>query len=146
MPDARRIKNEKARAFVGNELRLRERMSREAKQLDDVVGKLRDCQARREAAEAGGIPFVRQEGYGDWWVDARDAVEAARPLLDRKAKLAPHFAEDPDLGEDLESLTLKFEELLPAEREEWRRVLAEEIDEEHHEQSQRIGQHRGFRM
>ena len=61
MPDARSIKNVKARAFVGNELRLRERMSEETKQLDDAVGKLRDCQARREAAEAGETP-VRAAG------------------------------------------------------------------------------------
>ena len=146
MPDARSIKNVKARAFVGNELRLRERMSKEAKQLDDAVGKLRDCQARREAAEAGETPFVRQEGYGSWWVDARDALQAAKPLLERKKDFSPHFAHDPGLGEDLETLTRRFEEVLPVEREQRRRVLAERVDEEHREQRQRMSRDRGFRM
>ena len=146
MPDARSIKNERARRFVGKETGLRERMSKEAEQLDKVVGKLRDCQARREAAEADETPLVRQDGYGSWWADAWDALHAAKPLLDRKKDFALHFAHDPGLGEDLETLTRKFEEVLPVEREQRRRVLAERVDEEHQEQRQRMSRDRGFRM
>ena len=74
MADARGVRDGKARAFVGNELRLRERMGRDAKALKDAVGRLRDCNARREAARAGELPFVRQEGYGQWWADAWGAL------------------------------------------------------------------------
>ena len=146
MPDPRSIKNVKARAFVGKETGLRERMSKEAERLDDAVGKLRDCAATRKAAEADQTPFVRQGGYGSWWADASDALHAAKPLLERKKDFAPHFAHDPGLGEDLETLTRTFEEVLPVEREQRRRVLAERVDEEHREQRQRMSRDRGFRM
>ena len=131
--------DEKARAFVANELRLRERMSKEAEQLHDVVGRLRDCQARRETAEAGELPFPAQKGYGAWWADAWGAAGDAKPLLERKQDLAPHFAEDPGLGEDLETLTRAFDRVLPGEREEWRRALSQRVGEEQsHEQRQRM--------
>ena len=145
MTDARGVRDKKARAFVGKELRLRERMGRDAKVLEDVVGRLRDCNARREEARAGEVPFVRQEGYGQWWADAWGALQDAKPLLERKKDLALHLADDPSVGEDLETLTAAFEEVLPAEREQRQHVLAERVREEQ-AQKRQIGRRRGFRM
>ena len=147
MADARNVRDGKAQAFMGRELRLRKRMDREAKELHDVVGRLRDCDARRGAAEAGEVPFVRQEGYGQWWADAWDALQDAKPLLERKKDLALHFADNPGLGADLEALTAAFEEVLPGEREQRRRVLAEEVREEQsHEQRRNMSRSRGLGM
>ena len=147
MANARGVRDKKARAFIGNELRLRERMGRDAEELRKVVGRLRDCKARRDAAEAGELPFVRQEGYGQWWADAWDALQDAKPLLERKKDLALHFADDPGLGADLETLTAAFEEVLPGEREQRRRVLAERGRKEQSQAQRRnMSQSRGFRM
>ena len=147
MADARNVRDGKAQAFMGRELRLRKRMGKEAKELHDVVGRLRECNARREEAQAGEVPFVRQEGYGQWWADAWDALQDAKPLLERKKDLALHFADDPDLGEDLETLAAAFEEVLPGEREQRRRVLAEEVREEQSQAQRRnMSRSRGFRM
>ena len=53
-----------AKAFVKNELAMREKMSDRAQLLDKTKTLLEDCQQERDRAATGDLPFVRQESYG----------------------------------------------------------------------------------
>ena len=52
MANARGVRDRKARAFIGNELRLRERMGKDAKELKDVVGRPRHRAGARPSLRA----------------------------------------------------------------------------------------------
>ena len=84
-----------AHRFVNGELGMRERMGRHAETLDDVEKRLKECASERERAVRQDIPFVRQEGYGDWRFRAERVVEQAKEILSEEKEYAPHFARDP---------------------------------------------------
>ena len=90
-----------AKAFVKNELAMREKMSDRAQLLDKTKTLLEDCQQKRDRAATGDLPFVRQESYGAWRYKAQLAVDNAKSMLADEAGNAPFFKENPGLRQTL---------------------------------------------
>ena len=128
-----------AKAFVKNELAMREKMSDRARLLDKTKTLLEECQQERELAATDDLPFVRREDYGAWRLRAERAVDNANSILDDENKLAPFFKEEPGLRQTLAAWR-PLDRTIWEEREDWERIERAEQErlEQRRDRSQRI--------
>ena len=122
-----------AKAFVKNELAMREKMSDRAQLLDETKTLLEDCQQERDRAATDDLPFVRQENYGAWRYKAQLAVDNAKSMLADENKLAPFFKENPGLRQTLAAWR-PLDRTMREEREDWERIKQERAEQKRLEQ------------
>ena len=139
-----RIQDGAAKAFVKNELSMREKMSDRARLLDTTKTLLKDCQQERDRAATGDLPFVRREDYGAWRFRAERAVDNAKSMLADENKLAPFFKEDPGLRQALADPRASLGRTMRGEDEEWERIKHERAEQKRLEQ--RLDRSRGLSM
>ena len=132
------IRDGAARAYVKDELAMRETMGRQARQLDETKALLADCRRDRALAAADDLAFVRREDYGAWRRKAERAVADAKSLLADEAGNAPFFEETPELRETLAAWRT-LDRTMREEREEWARIERERAVEERLERRYDIG-------
>ena len=132
------IRDGAARAYVKDELAMRETMGRRARLLDETKTLLADCRRDRALAAADDLAFVRREDYGAWRRKAERAVADAQSLLADETGNAPFFEETPELRETLAAWR-SLDRTLGEEREEWERVKRERAVEERLERRYDIG-------
>ena len=142
------IQDGAAKAFVKNELSMREKMSDRAQLLDKTKTLLEECQQERDRAATGDLPFVRQENYGAWRYKAQLAVDNAKSMLVDEAGNAPFFKKDPGLRQTLAAWR-PLDRTMWDEREDWERIKRERAEQKRLEQrrsrSQGISMWRPFR-
>ena len=138
-----RIQDGAAKAFVKNELSMREKMSERAQLLDKTKTLLEECQQERDSAATDALPFVQQENYGAWRYKAQLAVDNARAMLADEAGNAPFFEEDPDLRQTL-AAWVPLDRTTWKEREDWERIKREQSEKA--QQEQRRDRSRGISM
>ncbi|MDE0001125.1 MAG: relaxase domain-containing protein [Rhodospirillaceae bacterium] len=136
-------KDNVAHRFANGETALRKDMTLQAERLDLTAKRLEECARDRGRAEAGELPFVRQEGYAEWRFRAELAVGRARGILSERTKYAPHFERDPKLAKTLETLSAGLDRALRDEGAEWNRIRNERTERERHQDLDR-SQDRGF--
>ena len=129
-----RIQDGAAKAFVKNELSMREKMSDRARLLDTTKTLLKDCQQERDRAATDDLPFVRREDYGAWRLRAERAVDNANSMLDDENKLAPFFKEEPGLRQALAAPSASLGRTMREEDEEWERIKRERAEQKRLEQ------------
>ena len=129
-----RIQDGAAKAFVKNELAMREKMSERAQLLDKTKTLLKDCQQERELAATDDLPFVRREDYGAWRLRAERAVDNANSMLNDENKLAPFFKEEPGLRQALAAPSASLGRTMREEDEEWERIKRERAEQKRLEQ------------
>ena len=127
------IKDGAAKAFVNNELAMREKMSEQAQLLDETKTLLEECQQECDRAATDDLPFVRQETYGAWRDKAERAVNNANSMLDDESKLAPFFKEDPGLRQALAAPSASLGQTMQEEDEEWERIKRERAEQKRQE-------------
>ena len=118
-----------AKAFVKNELAMREKMSDRARLLDKTKTLLEECQQERELAATDDLPFVRREDYGAWRLRAQLAVDNANSMLDDENKLAPFFKEEPGLRQALAAPSASLGRTMREEDEDWERIKQERAEQ-----------------
>ena len=123
-----------AKAFVKNELAMREKMSEQARLLNTTKTLLKDCQQERELAATDDLPFVRREDYGAWRLRAERAVDNANSMLDDENKLAPFFKEEPGLRQALAAPSASLGRTMREEDEDWERIKRERAEQKRLEQ------------
>ena len=123
-----------AKAFVKNELAMREKMSEQARLLNTTKTLLKDCQQERELAATDDLPFVRREDYGAWRLRAERAVDNANSMLDDENKLAPFFKEEPGLRQALAAPSASLGRTMREEDEDWERIKREHAEQKRLEQ------------
>ena len=123
-----------AKAFVKNELAMREKMSEQARLLNTTKTLLKDCQQERELAATDDLPFVRREDYGAWRFRAERAVDNANSMLDDENKLAPFFKEEPGLRQALAAPSASLGRTMREEDEDWERIKRERAEQKRLEQ------------
>ena len=138
------IQDGAAKAFVKNELAMREKMSEQARLLDKTKTLLEECQRERELAATGDLPFVRREDYDAWRLMAERAVDNARAMLADEKKLAPFFEEDPGLRQALSAPSASLGRTMREEDGEWERIKRERAEQKRLEQ--RRSRSRGLSM
>ena len=122
-----------AKAFVKNELAMREKMSERAQLLDKTKTLLEECQQERELAATDDLPFVRREDYGAWRLRAERAVDNAKSMLADEKELAPFFKEEPGLRQTLAAWR-PLDRTMREEREDWERIKQERAEQKRLEQ------------
>ena len=132
-----RVRDGAARAFVKNELAMRETMSEQARLLDTTKTQLAECQRERDRAAADDLPFVQREDYGDWRLKAVRAIDSANSMLADENKLAPFFEEDSGLRQALKAPSASLRRTLRDEDEEWERIERERAERQGLERSRR---------
>ena len=130
------VKDPGAARFIRNELALREEMTRQAERLDRVAGELRESVEKREEAAKSEVPFVRQEGYGDWLHPAGNAVNEAKAML-RDRKYDVHFDNRPGLKDTLRDMSDRIDRQLGAERAQWQELQRQRIATEERQSQSR---------
>ena len=123
-----------AKAFVKNELAMREKMSEQARLLNTTKTLLEECQQERELAATDDLPFVRREDYGAWRLRAERAVDNANSMLDDENKLAPFFKEEPGLRQALAAPSASLGRTMREEDEDWERIKRERAEQKRLEQ------------
>ena len=131
------IRDGAARAFVKNELAMREKMSEQARRLDTTKTQLAECQRSREIHAADDRPFVQRGDYGAWRLKAVRAINSANSMLADENKLAPFFEEDPGLRQALEAPSASLGRTMRDEEEEWERIKRERAERQRLERSHR---------
>ena len=121
----RRIKDPEAERFAEEELAMRKRMTAQAQRLGEVAGRIESAAAEREGTDER---FLLRERYGAWRHQTEQAVADARGLLHDR-DLAPHFEEDPELRDKLETASAALGRTLREEAPEWERVRKARIEE-----------------
>ena len=129
-----RIQDGAAKAFVKNELAMREKMSERAQLLDKTKTLLEDCQQERDRTATDALPFVQQENYGAWRYKAQLAVDNTRAMLADEAGNAPFFEENPDLRQTLAAPSASLGRTMREEDEEWERIKRERAEQKRLEQ------------
>ena len=122
-----------AKAFVKNELAMREKMSDRAQLLNKTKTLLEECQQERDRAATDALPFVQQENYGAWRLRAERAVDNAKSMLADEAGNAPFFKENPDLRQTLAAWR-PLDRTMREEREDWERIKQERAEQKRLEQ------------
>ena len=122
-----------AKAFVKNELAMREKMSERAQLLDKTKTLLEECQQERDRAATDDLPFVQQESYGAWRYKAQLAVDNAKSMLADEKELAPFFKENPGLRQTLAAWR-PLDRTMREEREDWERIKRERAEQKRLEQ------------
>ena len=138
-----RIQGGAAKAFVKNELSMREKMSERAQLLDKTKTLLEECQQERDSAATDALPFVQQENYGAWRLRAERAVDNAKSMLADEAGNAPFFKENPDLRQMLAAWR-PLDRTMREEDEDWERIERERAEQKRLEQ--RRDRSRGISM
>ena len=128
-----RIQDGAAKAFVKDELSMREKMSDRAQLLDKTKTLLEECQQERDRAATDALPFVQQENYGAWRLRAERAVDNAKSMLADEAGNAPFFKENPDLRQTLAAWR-PLDRTIWEEREDWERIKQERAEQKRLEQ------------
>ena len=128
-----RIQDGAAKAFVKNELAMREKMSERAQLLDKTKTLLEECQQERDRTATDDLPFVQQENYGAWRYKAQLAVDNAKSMLADEAGNAPFFKENPGLRQTL-AAWLPLDRTMRGEREDWERIKQERAEQKRLEQ------------
>ena len=123
-----------AKAFVKNELAMREKMSERAQLLDKTKTLLEECQQERDRTATDALPFVQQENYGAWRYKAQLAVDNTRAMLADEAGNAPFFEENPDLRQTLAAPSASLGRTMREEDEEWERIKRERAEQKRLEQ------------
>ena len=129
------IRDGAARAFVKNELAMREKMSEQARRLDTTKTQLAECQREREIAATDDLPFVQRGDYGAWRLKAARAINSANSMLADENKLAPFFEEDPGLRQALAGPSASLGRTMRDEDEEWERIERERAERQRLERS-----------
>ena len=129
-----RIQDGAAKAFVKNELAMREKMSDRAQLLDKTKTLLEECRQERDRAATDALPFVQQENYGAWRYKAQLAVDNAKSMLADEAGNAPFFKEDPGLRQALAAPSASLGRTMREEDEEWERIKRERAEQKRLEQ------------
>ena len=132
-----------AKAFVKNELAMREKMSDRAQLLDKTKTLLEECQQERDRTATDALPFVQQENYGAWRFRAERAVGNAKSMLADEKELAPFFKENPDLRQMLAAWR-PLDRTMREEDEDWERIKRERAEQKRLEQ--RRDRSRGISM
>ena len=122
-----------AKAFVKNELSMREKMSDRAQLLDKTKTLLEECQQERDRTATDDLPFVQQENYGAWRYKAQLAVDNAKSMLADEKELAPFFKENPGLRQTLAAWR-PLDRTMREEREDWERIKQERAEQKRLEQ------------
>ena len=117
-----------AKAFVKNELAMREKMSDRAQLLDKTKTLLEECQQERDRTATDALPFVQQENYGAWRFRAERAVGNAKSMLADEAGNAPFFKENPDLRQMLAAWR-PLDRTMREEDEDWERIKRERVEQ-----------------
>ena len=138
-----RIQGGAAKAFVKNELAMREKMSDRAQLLDKTKTLLEECQQERDRAATGDLPFVQQENYGAWRYKAQLAVDNAKSMLADEAGNARFFKDNPGLRQTLAAWR-PLDRTMWDEREDWERIKRERAEQKRLEQ--RRDRSRGISM
>ena len=128
-----RIQDGAAKAFVKDELSMREKMSDRAQLLDKTKTLLEECQQERDHAATDDLPFVQRENYGAWRLRAERAVDNAKSILDDENKLALFFKENPDLRQTLAAWR-PLGRTMREEDEDWGRIKRERAEQKRLEQ------------
>ena len=128
-----RIQDGAAKAFVKNELAMREKMSERAQLLDKTKTLLEECQQERDRTATDALPFVQQENYGAWRYKALLAVDNAKSMLADEKELAPFFKENPDLRQTLAAWR-PLDRTMREEDEDWERIKRERVEQKRLEQ------------
>lgn len=136
-------KDDVAHRFANGELDLRKRMTRQAERLDIAAKGLGECVEERQSAEAGDLPFVRQEGYASWRLRAERVVRQAGEILSERTEYAPHLDRDLERGKTLKTLSRALDRRLREESAEWDRIRNERAGKERHQDLDR-SQDQGF--
>ena len=123
-----RIQDGAAKAFVKNELAMREKMSDRAQLLDKTKTLLEECRQERDRAATDALPFVRQENYGAWRYKAQLAVDNAKSMLADEAGNARFFKENPGLRQALAAWR-PLDRTMWDEREDWERIKQERAEQ-----------------
>ena len=132
-----------AKAFVKNELAMREKMSDRAQLLDKTKTLLEECRQERDSAATDALPFVQQENYGAWRLRAERAVDNAKSMLADEAGNARFFKENPDLQQMLAAWR-PLDRTMREEDEDWERIKRERVEQKRLEQ--RRDRSRGISM
>ena len=135
-----RIQDGAAKAFVKNELAMREKMSDRAQLLDKTKTLLEECQQERDRAATDALPFVQRENYGAWRLRAERAVDNAKSMLADEKELAPFFKENPDLRQALAAPSASLGRTMREEDEDWGRIKRERAEQKQQEQRRRRSQ------
>ena len=122
------IQDGAAKAFVKNELAMREKMSDRAQLLDETKRLLEECRQERDRAATDALPFVQQENYGAWRFRAERAVGNAKSMLADEKELAPFFKENPDLRQTLAAWR-PLGQTMREEDEDWERIKRERAEQ-----------------
>ena len=138
-----RIQDGAAKAFVKDELSMREKMSERAQLLDKTKTLLEECQQERDLSATDALPFVQRENYGAWRLRAERAVDNAKSMLADEKELAPFFKENPDLRQTLAAWR-PLDRTMRGEREDWGRIKRERAEQK--QQEQRRDRSRGISM
>ena len=128
------VRHDAAKAFVKNELSMREKMSERAQLLDKTKTLLEECQQERDSAATDALPFVQQENYGAWRLRAERAVDNAKSMLADENKLAPFFKEEPGLRQALAAPSASLGRTMREEDEDWERIKRERAEQKRLEQ------------
>ena len=135
-----RIQDGAAKAFVKDELSMREKMSDRAQLLDKTKTLLEECQQERDRAATDALPFVQQENYGAWRLRAERAVDNAKSMVADEKVLAPFFKENPDLRQALAAPSASLGRTMREEDEDWGRIKRERAEQKQQEQRRRRSQ------
>lgn len=138
------VRHAAAKAFVKDELAVRNEMSERARRLEKTKTQLEECQQEHALAATDDLPFVRQEDYGAWRSRAERAVDNAREMLADETRLAPFFEENPGLRRALEVPSASLGRTMRDEDEEWKRIKREQSEKV--QQEQRRSRRRGWSM
>ena len=135
-----RIQDGAAKAFVKDELSMREKMSDRAQLLDKTKTLLEECQQERDRAATDALPFVQRENYGAWRLRAERAVDNAKSMVADEKVLAPFFKENPDLRQALAAPSASLGRTMREEDEDWGRIKRERAEQKQQEQRRRRSQ------
>ena len=135
-----RIQDGAAKAFVKDELSMREKMSERAQLLDKTKTLLEECQQERDRAATDALPFVQRENYGAWRLRAERAVDNAKSMVADEKVLAPFFKENPDLRQALAAPSASLGRTMREEDEDWGRIKRERAEQKQQEQRRRRSQ------
>ena len=128
------VRHGAAKAFVKNELSMREKMSERAQLLDKTKTLLEECQQERDRTATDDLPFVQQKNYGAWRYKAQSAVDNAKSMLADEAGNAPFFKENPDLRQALAAPSASLGRTMREEDEDWERIKRERAEQKRLEQ------------
>ena len=138
-----RIQDGAVKAFVKNELAMREKMSGPGSTAGQDEDAARGVPAGTRSHCDRRPPVVQQENYGAWRFRAERAVGNAKSMLADEKELAPFFKENPGLRQTLAAWR-PLDRTMREEDEGWERIKRERAEQKRLEQ--RRDRSRGISM